>query len=150
MKYKYEVDIYTDGACKGNPGPGGWAAVLLVKDPPAKKVIQGGQLQTTNNQMEIKAIIEGIKALKLPSKVNIYSDSNYVVQGATEWLDGWRKNNWKTSFKKPVKNVELWKELDNLLSTKGHDVTFYWIKAHNGHPENEEADSIASNQALNQ
>ena len=150
MKYKYEVDIYTDGACKGNPGPGGWAAVLLVKDPPAKKVIQGGQLQTTNNQMEIKAIIEGIKALKMPSKVNIYSDSNYVVQGATEWLDGWRKNNWKTSSKKPVKNVELWKELDNLLSTKGHDVTFYWIKAHNGHQENEEADSIASNEALNQ
>ena len=150
MKYKYEVDIYTDGACKGNPGPGGWAAVLLVKDPPAKKVIKGSQSQTTNNQMEIKAIIEGIKALKMPSKVNIYSDSNYVVQGATEWLDGWRKNNWKTSSKKPVKNVELWKELDNLLSTKGHDVAFYWIKAHNGHTENEEPDSIASNEALNQ
>ena len=96
MKYKYEVDIYTDGACKGNPGPGGWAAVLLVKDPPAKKVIQGGQLQTTNNQMEIKAIIEGIKALKMPSKVNIYSDSNYVVQGATECLEF---HNFITSFR---------------------------------------------------
>ncbi len=135
------VFLYTDGACSGNPGPGGWAFVL--KHPATKKEMErsGAEIETTNNRMELMAAIEGLKALKSKSTVELYSDSQYVLNGLKDWLPGWKAKGWKTAGKKPVKNVDLWKELDALAS--GHEVKFHWIRGHNEHPENERCDRLA-------
>jgi len=135
-----EVVIYTDGACSGNPGPGGWGALLIYND--VRKTISGGEKNSTNNRMEIMAVIEALKILKTPSKVTIYTDSKYVQQGASDWMHKWKKNNWKRG-KDPVKNEELWRELDAEMNK--HQVVLHWVKAHNGHPENELADELARN-----
>ncbi|WP_333023118.1 ribonuclease HI [Wolbachia endosymbiont of Pentidionis agamae] len=134
-----EVVIYTDGACSGNPGKGGWAAVLLFHNQ--KKTISGRKESTTNNQMELIAVINGLKALKIPCNVNLYTDSIYVKKGITEWINKWRVNNWKTSNKKPVKNIDLWKELENV--SMQHSINWKWVKAHAGNKHNEEADFLA-------
>ncbi len=135
------VQLFTDGACSGNPGPGGWAYIL--KHPASGKVRKdaGGQPQTTNNQMELTGAIMGLKALTRPSVVELYSDSEYVLKGLREWVAGWKKRGWKTAAKQPVKNRELWEELDTLRS--GHTVTMHWVRGHDGHPENEECDQMA-------
>ncbi len=136
------VTIYTDGACSGNPGPGGWGAVLLSGEH--RKEISGGDPQTTNNRMELTAAIEALRALKLPSKVDLYTDSTYVKKGITEWIVNWKKNGWKRrSGRKllPVKNAELWRELDLLVAE--HDVTFHWVEGHAGNEENERCDELA-------
>lgn len=135
-----EVTIYTDGACSGNPGPGGWGAVLMYKD--VKKEISGGNSETTNNIMELTAVIEGLKMLKFPCKVNLYSDSAYVVNAFEQkWIYGWMKNGWQTSGKTPVKNKELWQELYNL--TKTHEVTFIKVKGHSDNEYNNRCDELA-------
>lgn len=135
-----EVTIYTDGACSGNPGPGGWGAILMYKDN--KKEISGGKKDTTNNIMELTAVIEALKLLKYPCKVNLYSDSAYVVNAFLQkWIFGWQKNNWKTSDKKDVKNKELWQELVNL--THKHDVTFIKVKGHSDNKYNNRCDELA-------
>lgn len=134
------IEIYTDGACKGNPGRGGWGAILKHKNN--IKEIYGGERSTTNNQMELTAVIKGLEALKTECNVVVYSDSNYVVKGMNEWIHGWKKKNWISSQKTPVKNKELWQKLDELCSI--HNVRFKWIKAHNGHPDNERADFLAN------
>ena len=132
--------IYTDGACSGNPGPGGWGAVL-IKDA-HRKEINGGEAETTNNRMELRAAIEALNALKsAPSKVVLYTDSNYVKGGITNWIHNWKKNGWKTANKKPVKNADLWQALDE--AEEKHNVTWRWVKGHAGHPENERADELA-------
>ncbi|HOO82431.1 MAG TPA: ribonuclease HI [Alphaproteobacteria bacterium] len=133
------VEIYTDGACSGNPGPGGWGAVMRWNGH--EKELCGGEAETTNNRMEMMAVIQALKAIKGHPKIEIYTDSKYVMQGITEWLDGWKARGWKTAGKKPVKNVDLWQRMDELVSR--HDVTFHWVKGHDGHPENERADSLA-------
>lgn len=136
------VTIYTDGACSGNPGPGGWGAVLLSGEH--RKEISGGDPQTTNNRMELTAAIEALRALKLPSKVDLYTDSTYVKKGITEWIVNWKKNGWKRrSGRKllPVKNAELWRELDQLVAK--HDVAFHWVEGHAGNEENERCDELA-------
>ena len=137
-----EVQIYTDGACKGNPGPGGWGAWL--KSGTTEKEIFGGELNTTNNRMELTAVIEGLAALKRPCKVILYLDSQYVRQGITEWIRGWKAKGWITSTKQPVKNVELWKRLDELVSKGGHQIEWRWVKGHSGGPGNERADMLAN------
>ena len=137
-----EVQIYTDGACKGNPGPGGWGAWL--KSGATEKELFGGELNTTNNRMELKAVIEGLGALKRPCKVLLYLDSQYVRMGITEWIRGWKAKGWLTSTKQPVKNVELWKELDKLVSEGGHQIEWRWVKGHSGDPGNERADMLAN------
>lgn len=138
-----KVTIYTDGACSGNPGPGGWGAILMYKD--AKKEISGGVLDTTNNIMEITAVIEALKSLKFPCNVELYSDSAYVVNAFKEnWIDGWLKNNWKTSGKKPVKNKELWQELLKLLEI--HTVEFIKVKGHADNEYNNRCDELARNE----
>ena len=137
-----EVQIYTDGACKGNPGPGGWGAWL--KSGATEKELFGGELNTTNNRMELKAVIEGLAALKRPCKVLLYLDSQYVRMGITEWIRGWKAKGWLTSTKQPVKNVELWKELDKLVSEGGHQIEWRWVKGHSGDPGNERADMLAN------
>ena len=135
-----EVTIYTDGACSGNPGPGGWGAILMYKDN--KKEISGGKKDTTNNIMELTAVIEALKLLKYPCKVNLYSDSAYVVNAFLQkWIFGWQKNNWKTSDKKDVKNKELWQELVDL--THKHDVTFIKVKGHSDNKYNNRCDELA-------
>ncbi|MCF6768011.1 ribonuclease HI [Thiotrichales bacterium 19S11-10] len=134
------VSIYTDGACKGNPGPGGWGAMLQYKSKTKK--IYGGKENTTNNQMELTAAIEALKCLKRSALVDLYTDSKYVKNGILEWIDNWKKNNWRTSQKKPVKNKELWVELDELLAK--HKVTWHWVKGHSGHEGNEIADELAN------
>jgi ribonuclease HI len=134
-----KVDIFCDGACKGNPGPGGWAGILLYKDQ--KKIISGYIEHATNNRMELTAAIESLQQLKEPCEVNIYTDSLYLKRGITEWLEGWKKRGWHNSQKKPVKNQSLWKRLDAL--NHKHNVHWHWIKGHGGHPENEECDVIA-------
>ncbi|MCB1581325.1 MAG: ribonuclease HI [Alphaproteobacteria bacterium] len=131
--------MYTDGACSGNPGPGGWGAVMRWNGH--EKELCGGEAETTNNRMEMMAVIQALKAIKGHPKIEIYTDSKYVMQGITEWLDGWKARGWKTAGKKPVKNVDLWQRMDELVSR--HDVTFHWVKGHDGHPENERADSLA-------
>jgi ribonuclease HI len=136
------VQIYTDGACKGNPGPGGWGAWL--KSGTTEKELFGGELNTTNNRMELKAVIEGLAALKRPCKVLLYLDSQYVRMGITEWIRGWKAKGWLTSTKQPVKNVELWKELDKLVSEGGHQIEWRWVKGHSGDPGNERADMLAN------
>ena len=135
------VHLFTDGSCSGNPGPGGWAYIL--RHPGSGKEIEraGGEPLTTNNQMELMAVIQGLSALKSRSHVEIYSDSKYVLQGLSEWLDGWIAKGWKTAAKKPVKNQELWQRLDTLR--KAHELSFHWIEGHAGHPENERCDQLA-------
>jgi len=135
------VHLFTDGACSGNPGPGGWAYIL--KHPASGKEAEaaGAELETTNNRMELQAVIEGLRALKSPSLVDLTSDSQYVLKGLNEWIKGWKKNGWRTSGKQPVKNADLWKELDALAA--GHDVRFHWIRGHSEHPENERCDRLA-------
>ena len=133
------VDVYTDGACSGNPGPGGWGAVLISGGN--EKEISGGEAGTTNNRMELSAVIEGLSRVKSPSNVEIYSDSKYVLDGLRSWLDNWIKRGWKTAAKKPVKNEDLWRALDALR--KEHALTFHWVRGHDGHPENERCDELA-------
>jgi ribonuclease HI len=137
-----EVVIYTDGACKGNPGPGGWGAWL--KSGATEKELFGGELNTTNNRMELTAVIEGLGALKRPCKVLLYLDSQYVRMGITEWVRGWKAKGWRTSTKQPVKNVELWQQLDKLVAEGGHQIEWRWVKGHSGDPGNERADMLAN------
>ncbi|MDH6594747.1 ribonuclease HI [Variovorax sp. TBS-050B] len=137
-----EVVIYTDGACKGNPGPGGWGAWL--KSGATEKELFGGELNTTNNRMELTAVIEGLAALKRPCKVILYLDSQYVRMGITEWIRGWKAKGWLTSTKQPVKNVELWQKLDKLVTEGGHLIEWRWVKGHSGDPGNERADMLAN------
>ena len=137
------IHIYTDGACRGNPGPGGWGAVLFYNKH--EKHIRGACADTTNNRMELTAAIKALSQLKQPCNVILTTDSKYVKQGITEWLNKWEKNGWKTTTKKPVKNIELWKELN--AATKRHNIKWKWVKGHAGHPENELADTLA-NQAI--
>jgi ribonuclease HI len=137
------VELYTDGACLGNPGPGGWAALLRFNG--TEKELSGGDPDTTNNRMEMQAVIEGLKALSRPSTVTVYTDSQYVQKGITEWINGWKAKGWKTAAKKPVKNVDLWLELDK--TQERHSVTWQWIKGHAGHPENERVDDLARQEA---
>ena len=141
-----EVTIYTDGACKGNPGPGGWGAWL--KSGATEKELFGGELDTTNNRMELTAVIESLAALKRPCKVVLYLDSQYVRQGITEWIRGWKAKGWITSTKQPVKNVELWKRLDDLVQNGGHQIEWRWVKGHSGDPGNEKADALANKGVL--
>lgn len=134
------IEIFTDGACRGNPGKGGWGALLRYGDK--EKKIYGGEIETTNNRMELTAVIMALKALKRPSHVAITTDSKYVKDGITQWIHNWKKNGWRTSNKKPVKNAELWQSLDEQL--KNHHVSWHWVKGHSGHPENELADQLAN------
>ncbi len=133
------VDIFTDGACSGNPGPGGWGAVLRYGD--VEKEMSGGEAETTNNRMELMAAISALTALKTPCEVDLYTDSKYVMDGISKWIFGWKKNGWKTADKKPVKNAELWQALE--AARNRHQVTLHWVKGHAGHPENERADELA-------
>jgi ribonuclease HI len=133
------VSLYTDGACSGNPGPGGWGALLIFGDH--RRELSGGARDTTNNRMELQAVIEGIRALNRRVPVTIYTDSTYVMKGMTEWISGWKAKGWKTAAKKPVKNEDLWRELDAALH--GHEVEWRWVKGHAGDPGNEAADALA-------
>lgn len=133
------VDIFTDGACSGNPGPGGWGAILRYGA--TEKELSGGEAETTNNRMEMMAAIAALEALKGPTHVRLHTDSQYVKNGITSWIHGWKKNGWKTSDKKPVKNVDLWQRLDGALKT--HKIDWIWVKGHAGHVENERADALA-------
>ena len=135
-----QVIIYTDGACRGNPGPGGWGA--LIRLDAIEKEIFGGQVDTTNNQMELTAAIEGLAALKERCSVELYTDSKYVMDGITQWIQNWKKNNWRTATKKDVKNKELWQKLDQLISQ--HQVQWHWVKGHSGDTGNETADLLAN------
>jgi ribonuclease HI len=137
-----QVTVFTDGACKGNPGPGGWGVLLTFGD--VEKELFGGELETTNNRMELMAVIMALEALKKPCKVHLYADSQYVLKGINEWLAGWKAKGWKTAAKKPVKNVDLWKRLDGLVTSAGHEIEWTWVKGHNGHPGNERADQLAN------
>ena len=134
------VYIYTDGACKGNPGVGGWGALLRYGQH--EKELSGGAAETTNNRMELTAVIEALRALKRSSRVQICTDSQYVKNGMESWIEGWKKNGWQTANKQPVKNADLWRELDTLVQQ--HQVTWTWVKGHAGHPENERADALAN------
>ncbi len=139
------VDLYTDGACKGNPGPGGWGLVLRYLDAKGavhEKELCGGEARTTNNRMELTAVIEGLRALKGPCRVRVHTDSQYVQKGISEWLPNWRRRGWRTSGGQPVKNQELWQALDAEASR--HEVQWQWVKGHAGHPENERADALAN------
>jgi ribonuclease HI len=133
------VIIHTDGACSGNPGPGGWGAILDYNG--VRKELFGGAVDTTNNRMEIQAAVEALNALKRACTVEMHVDSQYVKDGITKWIHGWKKNGWKTADKKPVKNVELWQALDDAI--KRHQISWHWVKGHDGHPENERADELA-------
>jgi len=134
------VQIYTDGACRGNPGVGGWGASLSYNG--THKEIYGGEAETTNNRMELTAVIEALKAMKQPSEITINSDSKYVLSGINEWLPNWKKHNWKTAAKKPVKNVDLWQKLDALIQP--HEIKWVWVKGHSGNSGNERADELAN------
>ena len=139
-----DLYAYTDGACSGNPGPGGWGVVLIARDGDAilkTRELQGGAPETTNNRMELTAAIEALTALERPARLTIVTDSTYVKDGITKWLHGWKRNGWKTAAKKPVKNEDLWQALDTAQAR--HDVTWDWVKGHAGHPENERADELA-------
>ena len=136
------VEIYTDGACKGNPGPGGWG--VLLKSGGTEKELFGGELGTTNNRMELLAVIRALEALKRPCQVTLYLDSQYVLKGITEWLPGWKAKGWRTAARQPVKNVDLWQALDALVATGGHKINWRWIRGHNGDPGNERADALAN------
>ena len=137
---KNSVEIYTDGACRGNPGPGGWGVSLRYNG--TRKDMHGGEPKTTNNRMELMAAITGLEALKRPCKVKLYTDSKYVLDGITSWMDAWKKRGWKTANKKPVKNIELWQRLD--AATNDHDITWIWVKGHSGDEGNELADELAN------
>ncbi len=136
------VVIYTDGACKGNPGPGGWGALLQAGG--TEKELFGGEPLTTNNRMELMAVIQALSALKRPCEVNLYLDSEYVRKGITEWIHGWKAKGWRTSSKQPVKNVELWQQLDALVHQAGHRISWHWVKGHAGDIGNERADALAN------
>lgn len=134
------IEIYTDGACKGNPGPGGWGVLLRYQG--VEKTLHGGEAHTTNNRMELMAAIKGLEALKRPCTVDLYTDSQYLRQGMMDWLTGWKKNGWRNSKKEPVKNEDLWRLLDSLASQ--HQIKWHWVKGHSGHPENELVDALAN------
>ncbi len=134
------IEIYTDGACKGNPGPGGWGVLLRYKG--VEKTLHGGETHTTNNRMELMAAIKGLEALNRPCIIDLYTDSQYVRQGMTEWLSGWKKNGWLNSKKEPVKNADLWQLLDQLATR--HQVVWHWVKGHSGHTENDLVDALAN------
>lgn len=136
------IKIYTDGACKGNPGVGGWGALLLSAG--FEKELYGGELSTTNNRMELTAVIEALAALRRPCNVELYLDSEYVRKGITEWIAGWKARGWRTAAKQDVKNVDLWRQLDQLVSTAGHQIDWRWVKGHSGDPGNERADMLAN------
>jgi ribonuclease HI len=140
-----KVTIYTDGACRGNPGPGGWGALLLYGKK--EKSLFGGESTTTNNRMELMAAIQALAALKETCQIDLFTDSQYVQKGISEWLPGWKKKNWKKADKKPVKNADLWQLLEHEASR--HEVTWHWVKGHSDHPENDRADALA-NQAIDQ
>ena len=139
-----KIEIATDGACKGNPGPGGWGA--LIRSGTTEKELSGGELLTTNNRMELTAAIEGLNALKRPCHVTLSTDSRYVMDGLTKWIKGWQKNGWKTATKQPVKNADLWQKL--IDAAKPHRIEWVWVKGHAGHPDNERADTLASDAAV--
>ena len=134
------VEIYADGACKGNPGPGGWGVIL--RSGSHERELHGGEAQTTNNRMELTAVIQGLRALKGPSEVRVYTDSQYVQKGISEWIHAWKRRGWRTADRKPVKNEDLWRALDE--AARRHDVEWHWVKGHAGHPENERADALAN------
>ena len=138
-----QLEIFTDGACKGNPGPGGWGAVIRYGKH--EKEISGGDPDTTNNRMELSATIQALKILIEPCKVKLHTDSRYVIDGITKWIHGWQRNGWKNASKKPVSNIDLWHDL--IEATARHQVEWIWVKGHNGHPENERADQLASDAA---
>jgi ribonuclease HI len=138
-----DVEIFTDGACKGNPGPGGWGAILRSNGK--ERELSGGEALTTNNRMELMAAIEALNALKKPCHVQLWTDSNYVRDGITKWVHGWRRNGWRTADRKPVKNAELWQAL--IEAAQPHRVDWHWVKGHAGHPENERADALACAEA---
>ena len=133
------IEIFTDGACSGNPGPGGWGAILRKGD--TEKELFGGELLTTNNRMEMMAVIEALRALKGPVQARVHTDSQYVQKGISEWIHGWKRRSWKTANKEPVKNEDLWRELDRLAAQ--HKIEWIWVKGHAGHAENERADVLA-------
>ncbi len=135
-----EVTIYTDGACSGNPGPGGWGAILISGEH--RKELNGGEAETTNNRMELTAAIEALRALNRPCRVELFTDSQYVRMGITDWLAGWKRRSWKNASKKPVKNQDLWQALD--AETGRHQIRWHWVKGHSGHPENDRADALAN------
>ncbi len=138
------IEIFTDGACSGNPGPGGWGAILRWKGH--ERELYGGEAATTNNRMELMAAIRALESLKRASRVALYTDSTYVRDGITSWIHGWKRNGWKTAAKKPVKNEDLWRRLDEAISA--HEVDWHWVKGHAGHPENERADALARQGAI--
>jgi ribonuclease HI len=133
------IEIFTDGACSGNPGPGGWGA--LMRMGATEKELSGGERDTTNNRMELMAVIEALQALKRPVAARVYTDSQYVQKGISEWIHNWKRRGWQTADKKPVKNADLWRRLDSLAA--GHKIEWCWVKGHAGHPENERADALA-------
>jgi ribonuclease HI len=134
------VELFTDGACRGNPGPGGWGAVLRFQG--REKELFGGEAETTNNRMELLAVIRGLQALKRDCVIDVTTDSQYVKNGITQWIHNWKRNGWRTAARKPVKNDDLWRMLDEIVSR--HDVRWHWVKGHSGHPENERADVLAN------
>lgn len=134
-----KVEIFTDGACRGNPGPGGWAA--LLRTGAKEREISGGDADTTNNRMELRAAIEALNALKRPCRVELHTDSSYVRDGITKWIHGWQRNGWRTADRKPVKNADLWQQL--LDAAARHQVSWHWVKGHSGHPENDRVDELA-------
>lgn len=138
-----QVQIYTDGSCHGNPGPGGWGAILRWEG--RERELSGGAAETTNNQMELMAVIESLKALREACEVEVFTDSKYVMDGMKSWIHGWKKRGWKTASKQPVKNIEYWQSLDREVAR--HQVSWTWVKGHSGHPENERADLLANEQA---
>ena len=139
MQDSTEVDIFTDGACSGNPGPGGWGAILRAGGK--ERELFGGERETTNNRMELTAVIRALEALKRPVRARVWTDSQYVQKGISEWIRGWKARGWKTASKEPVKNADLWRELDRLAAQ--HEVDWRWVRGHAGHPENERADALA-------
>jgi ribonuclease HI len=139
MADKNTIYIFTDGACSGNPGPGGWAALMRWNGH--EKELTGGAAETTNNRMEMTAVIMALESIKKPSRVELYSDSKYVLQGITEWVAGWKARGWKTADKKPVKNQDLWERIDSLITP--HDMHYHWVRGHDGHEENERVDKLA-------
>lgn len=138
-----KIEIYTDGACLGNPGRGGWGAILLYKEH--RKEISGNEMDSTNNRMEMRAVIESLKSLKKPSEITLFTDSKYVMDGITKWIFSWKKNGWKSADKKPVKNIDLWQELDAQVAR--HEITWTWVKGHSGNHFNEIADELARSAA---